>query len=84
MLTIEQWNELHPDKFSYCSFKNSCLWPGDRIIAEGMLKFTDETAHCWAGPFEGGYAHCVVRDYTNSTYAGGPKKGKNYLKCIDE
>jgi hypothetical protein len=33
-----------------------------KIIKEGSLLFTEESAHAWAGPFEGNYAKYIVWD----------------------
>lgn len=58
--------------------------PGTITLRAGFLQFTKETAHNWAGPFEGGYAAFHLVDWTNATYQYSkftPKK--NGIKVLD-
>lgn len=43
------------------------------LIREGMLQFTEETACVWGGPYPGGYAHFVIRDYSRYPFWKDPK-----------
>lgn len=37
---------------------------GQRILDCGLLAFTPDTAHCWAGPYEDGCAVWVLNDWS--------------------
>lgn len=84
MLTIEQFKEKYPGKFHYGSFANDHFYPGIRCIREGFLQFTAESACHWAGPFEGGHAQFVLRDYSKAEGNRGKDKGKNLLTLWDD
>jgi hypothetical protein len=71
VLTLEEYKTQFPNAKNWGSWAN-LMQPGVRLIVEGMLLFTPETAPCWGGPFEGGYAQFIIRDYTNATVIGGP------------
>ncbi len=43
------------------------------VLRVGMLEFTEETAHHWAGPFEGGYAAYKLMDYRIFSRFSGPE-----------
>ena len=75
MLTLEQYKLVYPNAKCWAPFDGQ--WNRDRqirLIMEGMLQFTKETACCWAGPFEGNYAHFVLNDYTHATHPIFPKR----------
>ena len=44
-----------------------------------MLHFTPDSAACWGGPFEGGYAQFHICDYTDAVVTGGSDKGARWL-----
>jgi hypothetical protein len=80
MLTIEQFKAKYPEEKCWGSFKEVSSYIGYRFVTEGFLQFTKETACHWAGPFEGGHAQFVLRDYTNSIFTSGRDKGKRVLE----
>jgi hypothetical protein len=84
MLTIEQFKEKYPGAFCWGTFNTTPFYPGIRFISEGFLQFTAETAFRWAGPFEGGHAQFVLRDYSKAEGNRGKDKGKNLLVLWDE
>ena len=61
MLSIEEFKNKYPGAFCYGSF-NQDNYHGSRFIMEGLLRFTEESAGRWAGPFEGGHAQFILRD----------------------
>lgn len=79
MLTIEEFKTKYPGEFCWASFKET-IHPGTELILEGLLQFTPETAHNWAGPLYGGYAQFVLTDWTNSKFSAGADKGKRVLE----
>jgi hypothetical protein len=46
-------------------------WPGAVHLDSGVLQFSAETAACWGGPFEGGYAVYRLTNHS-ATMAGQP------------
>jgi hypothetical protein len=80
MLTIPEYNEKFPHEKHVGSFQGHMGYPGLRFLSEGMLQFTEETACCWGGPYDGNYAHFILIDYTDATFGGGRDKGK---KCLE-
>lgn len=81
MLTVEEFKDKYPGAFCWGSFNDyQGIYPGVINIKEGLLQFTEETAHLWAGPFEGNHAQFTLEDYTNAVFAVGPNKGKKVLE----
>jgi hypothetical protein len=79
MLTIEEFKNKYPGEFCWGSFKNT-IHPGTEVILEGLLQFTPETAHMWAGPLHDSHAQFVLTDWTNSKFSAGKDKGKRVLE----
>jgi hypothetical protein len=77
MLTIAQYKILYPNENMFCGM--SGLYPGIREICEGMLQFTEDSAACWGGPFDGNFAYFSMQDYTKATMPYGKNKGENLL-----
>lgn len=84
MLTLEDFKKKYPKAFCWDSFISDRYNPGMRFIKEGLLQFTEETACMWAGPFEGGHAHFVIKDYTNAIHSAGRHKGRRLLEVWHE
>ena len=78
MLTIDQYNEKYYKRIE----EHSSL--STRIIIQGMLQFTPETARCWGGSYEGDYVQFVLRDYSNSVHPLLHHKGKKLLDVYAE
>lgn len=81
MLTVEQFKVKYPKSFCYGSFAESMWFPDCRMILEGFLLFTEETAFRWSGPFDGGHAQFVLMDYSKAKVKSGKDKGKNLLQA---
>lgn len=81
MITLKEYAIKYPNQKSYRSFAGN-IQPGARLIAEGYLQFDKETACCWAGPWEGGYARFVIIDYTDATILNFPNK--SYLDAMEK
>lgn len=79
MLTLEEYKLKYPKAFCWGSWSVNSHPGGPQILKEGMLLFSAETAHGWAGPFEGGYAQFVLQDYTNATFQAGKNQGKRMV-----
>jgi hypothetical protein len=77
MLTVAQYKILYPNENMFCGM--SGLYPGIRDICEGMLQFTEDSAACWGGPFDGNFAYFSMQDYTKATMPYGKNKGENLL-----
>jgi hypothetical protein len=79
MLTLEQFRKLYPD-WTYLVEPWAGMYEGEpRVISEGFLQFTEETAHLWAGPFPGNCCRFILKDWTHATKSWGPDKGKSIL-----
>lgn len=82
MLTLTQYKTLYPDvNYLVDSFNGLSV---GRIISEGFLEFTEDSASSWGGPFPGNHARFVLSDYTNNVVASGANKGKRVLDVWDE
>lgn len=89
MLTIEEYTarfgakRLAAGRIACWGSAASNLPPGVRLIKEGLLQFTPESADCWAGPWDGGYAQFHLKDHSQETVGGGPNKGKLRLPIAE-
>ena len=84
MFTLEQFRKLYPDwKYLVESFAKNYHSGDPRIITEGYLQFTEESAHLWAGPFPGNCCRFVLKDYTHAVKTWGPDKGKSLLQMYE-
>ena len=84
MLTLEQFRKLYPD-WTYLVEPWAGMYEGEpRVIAEGFLQFTEETAFRWAGPFPGNHCRFILKDWTHATKSWGPDKGKNILELYQK
>ena len=82
MLTLAQYKIKYPNEtYLVGSFASHGI---GRIISEGFLEFTEDTAPCWGGPFSGNHARFVISDYTNLVFESGPNLGKRKLDVWDE
>lgn len=66
MLTIEE----HTRKFgkNWGDFKESFDRRGVLTLSQGLLLFTEESHHCWAGSFPGNYAQFVLTDHSKEIF----------------
>lgn len=84
MLTLEEYRKLHPE-VKYLVETWAGQYEGEpRVISEGFLQFTEETAHLWAGPFPGNCCRFVLKDWTHAVKSWGKDKGKNILQMYKE
>jgi hypothetical protein len=83
MLSLQKYAELFPNEKAYGSWA-SHVQLGAHLISEGYLQFTPDTACCWGGPWEGGYARFVLTDFTEAIVTHGPDKGLSYLDSMDK
>jgi len=84
MLTLEQFRKLYPD-WTYLVEPWAGMYEGEpRVITEGFLEFTEETAFRWAGPFPGNHCRFILKDWTHATKSWGPDKGKNMLELYEK
>ncbi len=58
ILSIAEYLKM-PGTEGYSNFL-TCGKSDHEIIVNGMLKWNDETAHLWAGPFPGNYVHILA------------------------
>lgn len=79
MLTLDQFKSLFPN-WKYLTEPWGAENGEPRVISEGYLEFTAETANVWAGPFPGNHCRFVLKDWTNATKQWGPDKGKSLLQ----
>lgn len=88
MLTIDEYKKLFPNENVWTSRDPNRIRTQyeSRIVIEGMLQFTPESAPCWGGPFEGGYAYCSILDWSQTLYGmrKGPFYNKNYLEVWEQ
>ena len=42
----------------------------EKIVKFGMIKWDDDEAFRWAGPFNGNHVLCVIKDYTGTSWYG--------------
>jgi hypothetical protein len=84
-LTREEYKALYPNQTDYATtLATNISYPGNVMIKHGLLKFTDETAYRWSGPFEGGYAVFRIQDFTNGTIHRHQGKGKNVIEYFEQ
>lgn len=77
MLTVAQYKILYPNESVFHGMSE--FYPGMRAICEGMLQFTEDSAACWGGPFDGNFAYFSLQDYTKATMPYGKDKDENLL-----
>lgn len=70
MLTLLEYEMKFPEAFHWDSWKLG-REPEDRFITEGMLLFTEKSAHLWGGPFKGNYAQFTIVDHTGASFLLG-------------
>lgn len=83
MLTIEQFKLKYPGEFCWGNVGKANIYSGIKLIMEGMLQFTAETACSWGGPLYDNYAQFVLDDWSEATFTSGPNKGKKVLHVWD-
>lgn len=81
MITPEEYNKLYPDGCFFLQHKEKQTPYQPIILVEGMLVFTEETAHWWAGPFAGNTAYFCLSDWSQCLY-GGRKNNPNYNRLV--
>lgn len=81
MLSFEEFKLKYPDEFAL-QLSGCTFFLGIKVLAEGYLKFTKETASSWAGPFKDDYAYFIIRDYSQAVYNSGRDKGKKFLDVL--
>lgn len=57
-MDVQEYIAAHPEY----PYPTALTDPPHGKLAEGMLQFTEDTAHCWAGPFPDNFAHYVLKD----------------------
>jgi len=63
-MNIQEYNQLFP----HVRVMQRVTLQKDRttaIVQDGMLLFTEQSAFCWAGPYEGNYAYFAIIDERN-------------------
>jgi hypothetical protein len=82
-LSVEEYRILFPDEGSILG----CHGPaylGCIVLKEGMILFTEETAHRLAGCYHGGYGSFSIQDFTDATSPYGKDKGRKILELWHE
>lgn len=83
MLTIEEFKLKYPGKFCWENIGKVNIFSGIKLIMEGLIQFTPETASSWGGPLYDNYAQFVLNDWLEATFLAGPDKGKKVLEIWD-
>ena len=71
MLTILEYKKRFPHSWSHRESRGLKNPFKTRIIREGYLLFNEDSAYCWAPPFDGNFAFFYIEDYTDAVYFDG-------------
>lgn len=67
-MTLQEYLKAYPEAQESKKYLISCTsesgFANTKLITSGMLQFTQNTAHMWAGPFPGGFAYYTAEDFS--------------------
>ncbi len=68
-LTIDEYLDKFTQKLHMQNYLEGGIVPSRKafppqVVKQGMLKWEDESACCWGGPFDGNYVFCKIEDHS--------------------